>query len=357
MTGKERTRIGLLASLLVAGAPVFAEPLRIGVSAPLSGSSAILGRQVEAGAAAAARSLGDVILEIVDDGCAAEGGSAAAARLAQAQVRVVIGFLCYDAIAAAMPAFKQAAIPVITVGVRTDSLTDGRVKSGWPVFRLGPRADGEQKAVATLLPRLWRNELFAIVDDGTIYGRELAESFRLAAEQAALKPVFVDTYRPQSENQIGLIGRLRRAGATHVFVGGDRDDIAVMARDAAALDTGLVLAGGEALRSAPGDLPLAVGTIMIGLPEAVDLADPGVLARLADEGVLAEGYALPAYAAVEIAKLATGTGGLLRLDALTGRDFKTVLGPVRFEANGDLSNDPYKVFVYDGTRFVPQDRP
>ncbi len=84
-------------------------------------------------------------------------------------------------------------------------------------------------------------EPFAIVDDGTIYGRELAESFRLAAEQAGLKPVFVDTFRPQMDNQIGLIGRLRKAGATHVFVGGDRDDIAIMARDAAELAADLTL--------------------------------------------------------------------------------------------------------------------
>ena len=76
------------------------------------------------------------------------------------------------------------------------------------------------------------DELFAIIDDGTIYGRELAESFALAAEQAGLKPVFVDTFRPQLDNQIGLVGRLSKAGATHVFAGGDRDDIAIMGRDA-----------------------------------------------------------------------------------------------------------------------------
>ena len=48
------------------------------------------------------------------------------------------------------------------------------------MFRLGPRGDDERNAAATLLTRLWADELFAIVDDGTIYGRELAESFRAA---------------------------------------------------------------------------------------------------------------------------------------------------------------------------------
>ncbi len=74
---------------------------------------------------------------------------------------------------------------------------------------------------------------------------------RAAAEQAGLKPVFVDTFRPQLDNQIGLVGRLRKAGATHVFAGGDRDDIAIMARDAAELGVPLVIAGGETLRARP----------------------------------------------------------------------------------------------------------
>ena len=93
-------------------------------------------------------------------------------------------------------------------------------RTGWPVWRLGPRGDDERNAAASLLAKLWRDDPFAIVDDGTIYGRELAETVRSAAEQAVLKPVFIDTYRPDSDNQIGLVGRLKRAGATQVFVGG-----------------------------------------------------------------------------------------------------------------------------------------
>ncbi|TIM23407.1 MAG: hypothetical protein E5Y74_06015, partial [Mesorhizobium sp.] len=144
---------------------------------------------------------------------------------------------------AAMPILKDAGIPVITIGVRTESLTDRRAKTGWPVYRLGPRGDDERNAIASALTHLWQNELFAIIDDGTIYGREIVETLRAAAEQAALKPVFVDTFRPQLDNQIGMIGRLKKAGATHVFAGGDGDDIAIMGRDAAQLQAGIVFAG------------------------------------------------------------------------------------------------------------------
>jgi branched-chain amino acid transport system substrate-binding protein len=344
--------IGALAGLFMAGS-AHAETLRLGVAAPLSGPSAVLGAQIRAGAQAAAND-GSVTLEIVDDACTADGGAKAAKQFAEAKVQAVVGFLCGEAIEAAMPILKEAGIPVITIGVRTDSLTDQREKTGWPVFRLAPRADSEHEATGRLLTKLWRDKLFAIVDDGTIYGRELAESFRTAAQQDGLKPVFNDTFRPQLDNQVALVGRLRKAGATHAFVGGDRDDIAIMARDARKIGLNMVFAGGETLRAAPGPVPLAAGTLMIALPEWQEVADPAVVGKFKANGVIPDGYVLPAYAAVEVVRAAAadaGSSGDLK-KALTEHDFQTAIGPVRFDAKGDLSENPYRVFRYDGTRFV-----
>ncbi|MER8614213.1 branched-chain amino acid ABC transporter substrate-binding protein [Mesorhizobium sp. M0220] len=347
------TTIAVLAWLSLAGS-ASAETLLIGVAAPLSGPSAILGNQIEAGATMAAEA-SDTEIRTIDDACTAAGGVAAAREFAAAKVKVVIGFLCTDAIEAALPILKDADIPVITVGVRTESLTDRRAKTGWPIYRLGPRGDDERNAVAATLTRLWQNELFAIVDDGTIYGREMAETFRSAAEQAALKPVFVDTFRPQLDNQIGLIGRLKKAGATHVFAGGDGDDVAIMGRDAGQLDTGMVFAGGEALRAPLGDVPYAVGTLMIAPPEWVDVADPKVLQSFAAQNIVPDGYTLPAYAAVEIAReafAASETSGKSLADLLTGHDFTTAIGPIRFDEKGDLTQNPYRAYRFDGGRFV-----
>jgi branched-chain amino acid transport system substrate-binding protein len=346
--------IAVLIWLLLVGS-ASAKTLLVGVAAPLSGPSAILGRQIENGAGLAAKA-GGIQLQTADDACTGGGGAAAARAFAEAKVDIVVGFLCMEAIEAAMPILKTAGIPVITVGVRSESLTDGRVKTGWPIYRLGPRGDDERNAIASLLSRLWRGELFAIIDDGTIYGREIAETFRAAAEQAALKPVFVDTFRPQLDNQIGLVGRLKKAGATHVFAGGDGDDIAIMGRDAEQLEAGITFAGGENLRTPLGDVPYATGTLMIAPPEWAEVADPKVLAEFAAQNIVPDGYALPAYAAVEIARSASaaaGSAGKPLAEALTGPDFTTAIGSVRFDAKGDLSRSLYRVFRFDGSRFVP----
>ena len=332
-----------------------AATVSIGVAAPLSGPSEPLGKQVEAGARLAAKASG-AELTVADDACSAEGGAAAAQKFAAAKVNIVVGFLCTEAIEAALPILKDAGIPVITVGVRTESLTDRREKTGWPVFRLGPRGDDERNAAATILTQLWRDDLFAIIDDGTIYGREIAETVRAVAEQAALKPVFVDTFRPGMDNQIGLVGRLKKAGATHVFAGGDGADIAIMGRDAAQLGADMIFAGGEALRAAPGDVPYATGTLMIAPPEWADIADKPVLDAFAAAEIVPEGYALPAYAAVQIAVAASGlaqSDGKPLTEVLGGRDFSTAIGPIRFNDKGDLSQNPYRAFRFDGTRFAP----
>ena len=351
-------RLTALPALIFAATALFspelsAEPL-LGVAAPLSGPSALLGTQVRDGATLAAEKTG-AELAMIDDECSAAGGAKAAQEFVNRKVALAVGFLCGEALEAALPALKQAGIPVITVGVRTNSLTDKRQKTGWPVYRLAPRADAEAAAVSRILPELWRDKPFAIVDDGTIYGRELAESLRAAAEQQQLKPVFLDVYRPQLNNQIGLVGRLRRAGATQVFVGGDRDDIAIMARDSAELGAGITFAGAEALRGSSAGIPLAPGTIMIGLPEWYETADPDVVSAFGASKVMAEGYVLPSYAAVEIAVAATagGTTGIGLFAHLDEDEFKTAIGPLRFDANGDLTGSLYRAYQYDGTRFVP----
>jgi branched-chain amino acid transport system substrate-binding protein len=327
----------------------------IGVSAPLSGASAVLGEQMEAGAVAAGASFG-VPVEVADDACTADGAKAAAGRFVEAKVSVVVGYLCTEAIEAALPILKAANIPVIAVGVRTDSLTDRRGKTGWPVYRAGPRADSERDAAAAILTRLWRENLFAIIDDGTIYGRELAETFRAAAEQAALKPVFVDTFRPQMDNQIALVGRLRKAGATHVFAGGDREDIAIMGRDAAELGVPLTIAGGESLRAAPGGAALAEGTLMIAMPEWAEVADRAAIEAIQKQGAVPEGYALPAYAAVQIAAEAmrkASESGTPLTQALDVETFATAIGPQKFDAKGDLTENPYRLFRFEDGRFRP----
>ncbi|MEX0347303.1 MAG: branched-chain amino acid ABC transporter substrate-binding protein [Rhizobiaceae bacterium] len=343
-----------ISALLFSPAVSFADGPVVGIVTPLSGPNSRLGEQLGIGAEKAFERSGMQTI-LSDDACSAEGGEKTARQLASAGVSLVIGYLCTASVEHALPILSEAGIPVITPGVRTDSITDRRSRTGWLVYRLAPRADAERKAIADIFIEQWADKFFAIVDDGTIYGRELAESFRLSVEQEGLKPVFTDTYRPQFDNQIGLAGRLKNAGATHVFVGGNRDDVAILARDAGVIEYPLVIAAGETLRAARGEVDLAPGTLMIGLPEASDIATTSVLQSFQSDGVVPEGYVLGGYLAGEIAVKALQIKQQSQrslTEILSGELFETSAGKIRFNESGDRTDNPYRLFRYDGENFV-----
>lgn len=354
----------LLAASLLAAAiqPAPAAGLKIGIVAPLSGSFQTLGQQVVTGAQAAAAELSGgtkISIATVDDKCTEDGGAAAARDLISQNVDIVVGFLCTDALEAALPVLGGNNLAVITPGVRAPGLAEQRASARPPVFRLQSRPGLEAEAAAGTLARIWRDKLFAIIDDGTIYGRDLAETVRLDLQQKGLKSVFDDTYRPGLDNQAALIIRLKRAGATNVFVGGQRDDVAVIGRDAAKLGDPLVIAGGEALRAAPGNVDLQAGTLMIAPPlfETLPSASAADAAIIAAGGV-PEGYVVPAYAAIEVASQAFANAATSSTPVgavLAQTEFATAIGPVRFGADGDREGNPYQLYRYDGQHFLEVD--
>lgn len=330
-----------------------AQDIRLGLAVPLSGSFQLLGQQFADGARVAAQDGGIELVE-VDDSCSPESGEQAARAMAEAGVSMVIGFLCTPTLEAAMPILAETGVPVLTP-IRTPSLTDRKERTGWPIWRIAPRADDEAEAIARILINQWRRSHFAIVDDGTIYGRDIAENLRAEAELAGLRPVLFDTFRPQMENQVGLVGRLRRSGATHVFVGGDRSDIAIIARDARKIYYDVVIAGGEALRAADEAIALPPGIRMIAAPRWEDIASRDVIQQVEDAGIVPEGYVVLGHAAVDVA------AGAVRAalddetpveEQLRNFTFDTAIGLIRFNEKGDLAGNPYRLFIYDGTEFV-----
>jgi len=332
---------------------------KIGVIAPLSGPFARLGTQVVDGAAiavAANKSGQAVSITTADDQCSAAGGEAAAKQLVQANVVIVIGFLCAESLEAALPILNQKGIPIITPAIRAQTLTELRADQPYSVFRIAPSARNETNETGDILAGLWHSEPFAIIDDGTIFGRELAAGVRARLEEKGLKPVFADTYRPGLDNQNALVSRLKRAGATQVFVGGERDDVAAIGRSAAALAYPLAIVSGEAMNAKGNGGDLAVGTMMIA-PREPQTLESARNAKNAIElaGKVPEGYTVPAYAAAEVTlqvlTAAQSQAGSLT-ELLRKNVFETALGTVQFNVRGERIADSYRLQKFDGKQFV-----
>ncbi len=338
------------------------EGLRIGVLAPEEGNYQILGNEVAAGVTIFASSVGGLVADILQepDTCDAAGGADAASAFVEAGVDAVIGFLCMESLAAALPILSSSGIPAISLGVRSKIIAEDAARNDWLFYRLAPRADDEAQKITEAISSKWLGKPLALVEDGTIYGRELAESVRFLLEELGITPVFTDNYRPSQSKQFGLVRRLERAGATHVFIGGDRLDAAIIARDSREADLDLTFLGGDALNAADGDPTLINGFLAVTLPDPVTLNSArNALGQFENTGHSADGYALPAYAAGEIlldAKRASVAEGKTLAQALTGTRFDTVIGPIEFDGFGERKDNPFRLMVWRNGVFSPVDR-
>ncbi|MCP4314798.1 MAG: ABC transporter substrate-binding protein [Hyphomicrobiales bacterium] len=333
--------------------------LRVGIMVPREGNFSVLGDQVVAGIEVLSANSGSGIAEILaePDSCDAAGGEDAASAFVEAGVDAVIGFLCMESLAAALPVLSASGIPAITLGVRSAIIADDANRNDWLFYRLAPRDDDEAKMITRTISTDWLGKPLALIEDGTIYGRELMESVRLMLEEIGISPVFVDNFRPSQDKQFGLVRRLQKSGATHIFVGGDRQDAATIARDSREANLGLTFLGGDALNAADGEPELANGFLAVTLPEPRFLQSAErAVSQFDDAEISISGYSIPAYASGQIllaAKRAADIASATLYQHLTGKEFFTAIGTIEFDDFGERKDNPFELMVwYDGT-FMP----
>lgn len=354
-------RIWLLATttaLTTLFATAMATAATIAVVAPQTGPYALLGKQVFDGARAAAEASGHSLIELPES-CEAGGNAKLAEQMIDAEAVAAVGFLCTETLSDILPGLAAANIPAITVGVRSRILMEDALREGWPLFRLAPAEGDEAQKMGEVILARWQAEPIAIIDDGTIYGRELASSVRQIIEAGGISPVFVDTYRPGQEQQVALVRRLQKAGATHVIVGGDRNDVAIIARDAGEENIPLNLLAGDTMRAPDRPVPLRQGVMAVALPDYAALAPAAdAAALLRSRNIEPDGYVLPSYAAVQVVGQAVERAGTEVLpDAIPGTPFQTVLGPVALTERHELSDSPLRLQEWRDGRFVVSDIP
>ncbi|NTJ42234.1 ABC transporter substrate-binding protein [Agrobacterium larrymoorei] len=344
------------ATLAMAGA---ASAATIGVVAPQSGPFEVLGAQVRAGAKAAAAKAGLDVIEI-QESCEEGSGGAIADGLVAAKVSVVIGFLCTETLSGALPTLKNAAVPAITLSSRAPILMEDALKRQWPLFRLAPSDSDESDAIADIILRDWKGMSFGLVDDGTIYSRELVDRIRLKLEEAGLKPTFNDTVRPAQEQQVALVRRLGRTGITNVFIAAERNDVSIIARDAAQEKIALTIMSGDTMKAADSPVALQQGVLAITTPDYAALpAAAEAVSELRASNIEPEAYVLPAFAATQISAKVLELVQSQEKPAPTvmiGSTFETVMGKVTFNDQQTLLPNPYILQRWNGTAFTPVDR-
>ncbi|EFL90157.1 ABC transporter substrate-binding protein [Ahrensia sp. R2A130] len=328
---------------------------KVGLVLPLEGSVAVPAKRMEFGAMLAAGTLRDEMrVKLVSGGCDDEEIDNKIATLKKADVDIVVGPPCFSGALAIARGLNQdggKSVPVIALSTRSSGMERARSYDGLPIFEISPPARSEAATVVqNILPR-FNGEPFAIVDDGSVYGRGLADAVRLAADEAGLRAVANENFRPLQRSQVGLVRRLAAAGAKAVFIAAEPEDVLTITRDIFQYQPTWQVAGGEAARLVPfleGANRLRDGLLAIRLSELKLLPDAQLGNGVDMERLDVEDSLILGYIAIQIASTqANKESGLL------GNSFDTVIGPIRFSADGRASVQAFEPIVMRGGEWQP----
>ena len=215
--------------------------------------------------------------------------------------------------------------------------------------------DDEQAEVAARFLLARHIARVAIVHDRTANGKQLADAVRTRLGKAGVRDAFYGNVESGTRDVSGIVGRIKMSGAQVVVFGGSAAVgglIAKQLRDANAhafLIGGAALASDEFAAAADGG---ADGSMTI-FPQdpKTRAAGADLLRRLRAKGTEPEAYVFYAYAAVQVVQQAMTTANSADPKTLaaamhSGQVFKTVIGDLTFDGNGDPTNSDYAVYVW-----------
>ena len=207
LSRRQATRLlaitAVAATALLAGCDNTPSVIKIGVAQPMSGNLASLGQDMHNGVKLAVDELNKegfkikgkpVVLEIVpvDDRANADTGKQVAQQLVDAGVVAVIGHLNSGVSIAAAPIYAEKSIAQLAI-----STNPKYTELGLPTtFRLVGNDTLQAKAIGSFAAGQMAATKLAVVDDGTPYGKGLAEGaaaeLKKAGKEIAIRQTFDD---------------------------------------------------------------------------------------------------------------------------------------------------------------------
>ena len=346
-------------------AMVFAVPAMaqtVGISLPLSGRFEPVSARILQGAQLALADLEQngtpVEALVVDDGCELKTAAEIANQFLNADVKLVVGNLCFR-LARKMAELLNTkdgstpTIPVIALNTRNRALAKIRDLEELPLYEIANSSRSEARAIVDQLLPVFDGKPFAITDDGSVYGRGLADAVRLIAEQRGLRAITNGNFRPLQTTYLSFLRRLQKSGVEAVVIAAGAEDIATIAADIKTLEYGWQVAAGETAQLMPftensGKVPAG---LVMAAPKPVDAALAADFAKRLDVPVadIDHNFML-GYAMIEMARQIMGDGVLPTPES----SYKTVVGPLTFDNEGRASPFPFTRYRWNGREFDAQ---
>jgi branched-chain amino acid transport system substrate-binding protein len=357
---KKLVLLGLAFSAAVALTGRAQATVKMGINGPITGPNATFGAQLKNGTQqavedinAAGGILGQKIqLSYGDDMSDPTKGMSLASKFAKDGVKFVIGPVNSGLAIPMSEFFQRSDIVMITPSATNPKITE---RGLWNAFRTCGRDDQQGLVAANYIFAKFKGKRIAIVHDKTSYGLALAAMTKKGLNNGSLNEVLFEGVDPGEKDYSMIVSKIKASGAELVYWGGLHSDAALIVRQMRDQGIKAPLMSGDGLATdeyASMGGPSIEGTLMTWQPDQRKRPEAAaVVKKFRDKNLEPEGYTLYSYAAVEVIKQAAEQARSLDprkvAEAIhTGMMFKTVIGEISYDKNGDITRPDYIMYVW-----------
>lgn len=331
---------------------------RIAAVGPMSGTYAQFGKQIREGvelAVADINAAGGVlgkklVLEVADDRCEPARAVDIAEDLADEGVVLVVGHFCSGASIPASKIYAANRVLQITPASSNPRLTREAADRGWTnVFRTCGADDRQGEFASRYVIENHRGRNVAILHDNGNYGRMMAEATRSALNAAGVEAAVYRSFAQGQKDFDTLVADLNAKEIDVAYIGGFYTEAALIVREARRQGVETQFIGPDSLATdafMPLAGPAGEGTMFSFAPDPRKAAAAqDLMSRARAQGLELRGYALNAYAAVQVfaeaARRANSLDQAALSRAIRGQSFETVLGTLTYDQIGDIVDAPW----------------
>jgi branched-chain amino acid transport system substrate-binding protein len=354
----------VFAAVLLCAATARAD-IPVGLAGPLTGAYAVFGEQMKRGAEQAVADINaaggingeKLVLREADDACDPRQAVTVANQFASGGVKFVVGHYCSGSAIPASKVYMDEGMLFITPASTNPKLTD---EGKDVIFRVCGRDDRQGGVDGDYILKHFHDKKIAIAQDQSAYGRGLADEVKKTLNAGGVQEVLFEAYTPGERDYSSLISRLKQAGAQVLFLGGYHTEAGLIARQLKEQGAPIQIIGGDALVTdelwkiagpAAEGLMMSFGPDPRKRPEAAQL-----LADLRKGGYEPEGYTFYTYAAFQALADAIKRAGkpdpAKVAEALRASPVNTVLGPLSFDAKGDIVGTGYVMYRWHDGKYA-----
>jgi branched-chain amino acid transport system substrate-binding protein len=344
--------------------------IKIGSAGPMTGQYAAFGEQLKRGAEMAIADInaaGGVTgkkleLTIGDDACDPKQATAVANKMVSDKVAFVAGHFCSGSSIPASKIYKEGKILQITPASTNPKLTDDAAAEGnKTVFRTCGRDDVQGLTVGNYILKKHKTAKVAILHDKSPYGKGVADETKKALNKGGLKETMYEAYTDSDKDFTAIINKMKQAKIDIIVLGGYHTAGALIIKQSREQGLGAQMIGFDSLETAEfGQLGGAAtnGVLMSFPPKPeTDPKNAALVKKFQDQKYNPEGYTLFSYAAIKVwadaANKAKSIDAATVAASLRGGKYDSAVGPLEFDAKGDIKNPVYDIYVWKDGKSTP----